>query len=69
MSEGALAARCLRLVEGTLEEREERIITQVCGKLRKGEALEPQEAVQAWVEVAAGRQLKTHLNTKAALEK
>lgn len=57
------ATRCAILIEKTLDEREQRIITQVCAKLAQG-TLDPQEAVQEWMAVQAGRQLKASLLKK-----
>lgn len=68
MTTGAMAERCLRMIEDTLDEREQRVISRVCGKIGRGEKLEPNEAVQAWLEVHATRQLKTALTTKSKLE-
>lgn len=63
-----LAERCLEVVGGTLDEQETRIIKDVCGKLRRGEELSPQYAVQQWLSLYAVTQLRASLQKEARKE-
>lgn len=62
--QGQLAGRIRQEVEDILDAEERRIINQVMAKLNKGEALDPQFAVQQWLALHSSRSFRRTLEQR-----
>lgn len=64
LNAGKLSSRLLEVLESEFAEREEGIINSVVSKLNTGETIDPQFALQKWLELYAMRKLKRSLRQK-----
>lgn len=63
-----LGAHAEALIADVLDKREQAIINSVWGKVRSGETLDPQFAIQQWLALAEARTLRATLLSRSRQE-
>lgn len=64
----ALGEHAEALISDVLDQREKAIINTVLFTLSSGKALEPQVAIQKWIELCEARKLRTTLLNRSKVE-
>lgn len=65
VNDDVVARRAHEMTEEFLSSREARVVVRICAKLSTGEALDSEEAKQAWYEIHASRRLKEALGKRS----